>query len=162
MEVKQKKPRLNFRQRKLLRLVCDGTRTPEELLEECGIPTELFARWLNQKPFWSRLRHVMRAQRRRRKFDVAVGANLGARSLAHQTKHSPDPHVRRLCGVNEVSLDMQQEEGESKRFAKRKATIASSQQEFPTDLDPAEAERLFRELEKGAQASGLGPIDETA
>ena len=155
MEVKNKrKPRLNAQQRKLLQLVSDEDLTPEELLNKCGIPGHVLNAWLQKKGFWAEVRRTIGSLRRRRKLDICIDAKIGSRGLGHQIKYSHDLHVRRLGSVNGVSLDMQQEEVDRKKAPKRKTSATEpSRQEFPPDLDPAEAERLLRELQNGAPTS---------
>ena len=157
------KPRLNSRQRAFLRTMSDEVLTPEELLAKCRITGHIFHTWMKRKAFRRELALTMRTMGKRCDVDLALGAKVGSQTLTNQAKYGADGNLKRLASVNLIGLNIERRRG-ARVGRKRKATEPTdpAMQEFPPDLDPVEAERLLSELEKGAEASGLGPSGEAA
>ena len=146
-----------------LRMMSDEVLTPEELLAKCRISGHVFHTWMKRKAFRRELALTMRTMGQRCDVDLALGAKVGSQTLTNQAKYGADGNQKRLASVNLIGLNIQRRRG-ARHTGKRKASNPGdpAMPEFPPDLDPIEAERLFSELERGAEASGLGPTGETA
>jgi hypothetical protein len=154
---KARKPRLNARQRKFLRLMCDEVLTPEELLLKCKIAGHVFSAWMRDDAFAAEVMQTRRALRKQRKVEITISARVGPPTLAHQAKYAADGHVRRLASVNTIGLDMQQEEAEAKKKRRTpKEDAGPAMQELPPDLPPEESDRLLRIIEADGQPESSG------